>query len=367
MIRGSRQLGVLAMTAAAALLLAGCSDATRGASSIASPSATDNTSAAGSPQEAAQQQKLYAEAKKEGPVTFYCNWDVNTCNKMVSDYEAAFPGVKATADQMVSATISSRYAAEKAANAPTADVLTTSDYAFLQGMLAQGFTTPLNKAGIPGMADWPAQWWSNAVGSPIGAKGYPIGYNTNLVKGSDIPKTINDLLKPKWKGKIDGPAGGSVGTLAGYAVFVQDTKDFGNAMVHIVKKQQLKYVNGGDAPAISLMAAGEVSLMFPSSSNNILAEAQSGAPVSYVFPKVTAGNPIAWAINSRPTHPAGAKLFISFVTSQKEDIAVFPKTFGIEDRWLKPTGFTVIPPNPSFFSSVSEQQKIAKLLGQPLE
>ena len=30
----------------------------------------------------------------------------------------------------------------------------------------------------------------------------PIGYNTNLVKPEDAPKSFADLLDPKWKGKI---------------------------------------------------------------------------------------------------------------------------------------------------------------------
>jgi iron(III) transport system substrate-binding protein len=30
----------------------------------------------------------------------------------------------------------------------------------------------------------------------------PIGYNTDLVKAEDAPKSFADLLDPKWKGKI---------------------------------------------------------------------------------------------------------------------------------------------------------------------
>jgi ABC-type Fe3+ transport system substrate-binding protein len=30
----------------------------------------------------------------------------------------------------------------------------------------------------------------------------PIGYNTNLVKPEDAPKSFADLLDPRWKGKI---------------------------------------------------------------------------------------------------------------------------------------------------------------------
>ncbi len=29
-----------------------------------------------------------------------------------------------------------------------------------------------------------------------------VQYNTNFVKGSDVPKKIDDVLNPKWKGKI---------------------------------------------------------------------------------------------------------------------------------------------------------------------
>ena len=29
-----------------------------------------------------------------------------------------------------------------------------------------------------------------------------ITYNTNLVKGEDIPASMEDVFKPKWKGKV---------------------------------------------------------------------------------------------------------------------------------------------------------------------
>jgi iron(III) transport system substrate-binding protein len=365
MIRKSRKLGALAVTAAAALLLVGCSSSTPTATPTAAPSSSNSSLSSA---ESAQIQTLYAAARKEGPVVFYCFFVQVDCNKMAADYEAAFPGVQIQAVQNVSGTISSRYAAEKAAGAPTADVLSSSDYAFLQDMLAKGWTTPLNKDGIPGMSGWPAQWWSDAVGSPIGAKGYPIGYNTDLVKGKNIPKTISDLLNPKWKGKIIGPqANATVGQLAGYAVFVNDKKAFGDNMLKIVKNQGLRYVNGGMAPAAALLGAGEASIQFPGSADTFQSLMATGAPINYVFPKVTAGNPIAWGINSKPAHPAGAKLLIYFLTSQQEELSLWTSpAVGIEDRWLKPD-FTVIPTDPAFFEDKSAQQKMASLLGLSLQ
>ena len=41
----------------------------------------------------------------------------------------------------------------------------------------------------------------------------PIAYNTNLVKAEDAPKSFNDLLDPKWKGKIVKAHPGYSGTI----------------------------------------------------------------------------------------------------------------------------------------------------------
>ena len=41
----------------------------------------------------------------------------------------------------------------------------------------------------------------------------PIGYNTNLVKKEDAPKSFADLLDPKWKGKMVKAHPGYSGTI----------------------------------------------------------------------------------------------------------------------------------------------------------
>jgi ABC-type Fe3+ transport system substrate-binding protein len=104
-----------------------------------------------------------------------------------------------------------------------------------------------------------------------------IEYNTNLVKGADIPRRMNDVLNPKWKGKI-----ASTPYAAGLREFA--TPDFygREKMVEFTKKLS-KQIGGlmrcGEAERIT---SGEfLMLVFTCGGNDVNVLQRTGAPVGH--------------------------------------------------------------------------------------
>jgi iron(III) transport system substrate-binding protein len=103
-----------------------------------------------------------------------------------------------------------------------------------------------------------------------------IQYNTNFVKGNDIPRRMEDVLNPKWKGKI-----ASTPYAAGLREFA--TPDFygREKMVEFTKKLS-KQVGGlmrcGEAERIT---SGEfLMLVFTCGGNDAIVLQRTGAPVA---------------------------------------------------------------------------------------
>lgn len=102
-------------------------------------------------------------------------------------------------------------------------------------------------------------------------------YNTNLVKGSDVPRRMEDLLNPKWKGKI-----ASTPYAAGLREFA--TPDFygREKMVEFTKrlsKQIAGLMRCGEAERIT---SGEfLMLAFTCGGNDVNVLKRSGAPLGH--------------------------------------------------------------------------------------
>ena len=104
-----------------------------------------------------------------------------------------------------------------------------------------------------------------------------IQYNTNLVKGADIPRRMNDVLNPKWKGKI-----ASTPYAAGMREFA--TPDFyGREKIVEFTKKLSKQIGGlmrcGEAERIT---SGEfLMLVFTCGGNDVNVLQRTGAPIGH--------------------------------------------------------------------------------------
>jgi len=141
----------------------------------------------------------------------------------------------------------------------------------------------------------------------------PIGYNTNLVKPEDAPKSFADLLDPKWKGKIVKGHPDYSGTIL-TATF-QLARDLGWSYFEKLAEQNVMQVQSALDPPNKL-ALGERAVQADGASSDLLLLKEQGAPVEAAY--AVEGTPLITApsgvFQSAP-NPNAARLFQSFLFS----------------------------------------------------
>jgi len=135
-------------------------------------------------------------------------------------------------------------------------------------------------------------------------------YNTNAVKGADVPRRMNDVLNPKWKGKI-----ASTPYAAGLREFA--TPDFlGREKVVEFTKKLSKQIAGlmrcGESERIT---SGEfLMLAFTCGGNDVNVMKRSGAPLAHtVMEEGTVLHMRYAAIPKNSRSPNAAALLINYL------------------------------------------------------
>jgi iron(III) transport system substrate-binding protein len=141
----------------------------------------------------------------------------------------------------------------------------------------------------------------------------PIGYNTNLVKPEDAPKSFADLLDPRWKGKIVKGHPDYSGTI--FTATFQLARDLGWSYFEKLAQQNVMQVQSALDPPKKL-ALGESAVQADGVDSDLLLLKEKGAPVDAVY--ATEGTPLITApsgvFQSAP-NPSAARLFQSFLFS----------------------------------------------------
>src|SRR5262245_63031620 len=144
---------------------------------------------------------LIEAAKKEGKVAFYSAMDLTLAERLGRSFEAKFPGIAVRVERSGAERIFTRIGQEYASNIRTVDVVNTSDQAHCLVWKREGWLA----AYLPQEV---AQHYDSQFYDPDGLYVTtrilisPFGYNTNLVKAEEAPRSFADLLQPKWAGKL---------------------------------------------------------------------------------------------------------------------------------------------------------------------
>jgi iron(III) transport system substrate-binding protein len=149
-----------------------------------------------------------------------------------------------------------------------------------------------------------------------------LGYNTNLVKRGDAPKSYEDLLHPKWKSNmfLDDEA------YEWFAVLLRHMgREKGLQYMRNLAKQDLRMVRGRTAQS-QLLSAGERPLALVLSGHTVLDLKARGAPVEHVIldPYFAQANKLM--MSRHAPHPHAAALFIDWSLSEEGQSII--TTFG---------------------------------------
>jgi len=257
-------------------------------------------------------QKILEEgARKEGKLSFYTTG--TQAKYIVQAFEKKYPFIKVEAwranTREVVAKILEEYRAKKTAS----DIIGGTDAAGIvlrEASLLQPFYSPEVPYIEEGAVEKAPGGGVFSVGHFQSGRG--IGYNTKLIKKEALPKTYQDLLNPKWKGKmpIVGDWGGVVwmggilSTLGEDFVRKLAQQDF---IIHMVSARALN----------DMIVAGEYALSPTISDSHVAASKQDGAPVDWLALEPVACNLGQILLHKDALHPHAAMLFIDFDLSKE--------------------------------------------------
>ena len=140
---------------------------------------------------------------------------------------------------------------------------------------------------------------------------FTIAYNTRLVKPDEVPNSYEDLLHPRWVGKL--------------GIEASDTDWFGSIVKHMGEAKGLEFfrklaqmkpqMRTGHTLMAELVSSGEIPIAATIYNHNAERLAVNGAPIKWKALNPTFGRPNGVAVAKRAERPHAALLFIDFMLS----------------------------------------------------
>ena len=223
---------------------------------------------------------LIEAARKEGKVSYYSAHRAQRRRKAGQDCSRPnIPGISVRVERSGAERIFQRIAQEQASGINAVDVANSTDVSHYLDWKKNGWLAPYLPDDVA--KHFPAdQVDPDGMYATSCAWLEAIGYNTNLVKPEDAPKSYADLLDPKWQGKIvKGHPGYSGAILT--ATFVL-SRDLGWSYLEKLAQQKVMQVQSAGDPPKKIML-GERAVMADGNDYNLVLFKDQGKPVEAVY------------------------------------------------------------------------------------
>jgi ABC-type Fe3+ transport system substrate-binding protein len=255
-------------------------------------------------------------AKKEGEVVWYSTQIISQLVRpLAAAFEKKYPGVKVRYTRANAGEVAVKILNESHAGRVQVDVLDgTSTVVPLEheGYVLQW--QPEAAKAYPALYKDPAGYWvaSNLyINTP--------GFNTSLVPAGTEPKTYDDLLDPKWRGKMAWGALPSTSAAEGFigTVLAERGEEQGMAYLRAFSKQKVANVAASAREVLDQVIAGEYALALQIFNHHAVISAKKGAPVDWIKMEPATGSLSVIAIHKSAPHPNAAKLLVDFIISRE--------------------------------------------------
>lgn len=252
---------------------------------------------------------LEAGARSEGSLLVYTVGSQN--EPLMKRFREKYPFIRLEVFRAAAPDITRRILEEYKAKKPVADTIELNDGGtaiMREAGALQPLYSPEMRAFAEGAVEPGRQW----VSSYESYKG--LGFNTKYVSPDEAPKTLDDLLDPKWKGKM-ALATRAMPTWIG-GVLANKPESF----VRQLGKQDFTiYVMGGRAVA-NLVVSGESPLSPLIYNSHMFTSAGKGAPVQWrALDGVYANTNVVSVLKNAP-HPHAAMMMIDFMLSPEAQL-----------------------------------------------
>jgi ABC-type Fe3+ transport system substrate-binding protein len=260
-------------------------------------------------------QALVAAAKKEGQVTWYTTQIIDQFARPAAEaFEKEF-GIKVNYVRADSNAVALRILNEGRAGRVQADVFDGT--AAVAALKKENLVLKWEPDAV---AHWPANL-HDSEGYWAATNLYVLtpGYNTDLVPKGTEPKTWNDLLAPKWKGKMvwssNPTSSGGPGFIG--LVLAQLGQEQGMDYLRKLSAQKVTGVSFAARQVLDQVIAGEYSVALQIFDNHPVISAAQGAPCDWVPMNPAMGVFSVISVTKGAPHVAAGKLLVDFLTSRE--------------------------------------------------
>jgi iron(III) transport system substrate-binding protein len=254
-------------------------------------------------------QALIDAAGKEGTVVWYTSVDTSVAEAVAKKFEARYSGIKVDVNRSGSERVMQRVMQEAQSNVKAVDVIHTSDAGNFVELKDQKMLLKYTPASVEKYAsnfkgtDGYYFAWRSSMSVPA--------YNPKIINAQDTPKTWQDLLDPKWKGKMVSAHPSYSGTIVTWEAAI--TAAYKTDYLTALAKQDVMLVQSAADP-VTKVSSGERPLAINGTDYSYFMDKKKGNPVEVIYP--TDGSPLITspsAIATDAPHPSAAKLFTEWL------------------------------------------------------
>lgn len=280
---------------------------------------------------------LMEGAKKEGVIYHYGSINAPDNDELTRGFTKQYPFIEVRYTRLGAEQVVNRTVTEYRSGVPSADVISlrgTFMPELLDKKIIARYKSPMAAFLRPGFTD-PEGFMATTF-----ATGYAMIFNVTRVKPGEAPKSYEDLLHPRWKGRL---------------VLDQDAHDWFAGMIdlmgenkaaaflrRLVTEQGLK-LKRNHSLITQLTAAGEHDLFIDGYIHNAVEFKTKGAPVDFVFTNpAIVKPPSVIAITSKTARPHAAVLLLDYYLSKQAHEIMAHKqarwTTRADVKWLTEPG-----------------------------
>jgi iron(III) transport system substrate-binding protein len=253
---------------------------------------------------------LIKGAREEKEVMFYATTPVNQVAVLKKYFSARYPFVDLMHYYSPRQGILNKTLAEYRGNANLVDVVMT-DVSYGTILMKEGvsgaYSTPDVQRFVRGSYDSKGQWYTMYMLTTA------LVYNRNMVKPGEAPKTYQDLLDVKWKGKmIFDPEAAFMMAAMEQAWGKEKTRDY----LARLAKQDLIFRRGTTLTS-QLIAAGEQPIGVTVNAETTAEMRDKGAPLAFSVLPPRIIKPNGLFVAKKAPHPYAALLFTDWSLSEE--------------------------------------------------
>jgi iron(III) transport system substrate-binding protein len=254
--------------------------------------------------------QLYEKAKKEGKVTIYAPLSAQAMTVVPAGFMKRFPGVTVDHIDGTSDKLIARVLAELKGGKVLADVMSGA-LTYLPQILELKLVKPIV---VPEAAPYPAQVKGDTwVATDM--QFYIAGWNTNLVKKGEEPKSYEELANPKWKDSIMGEPR-DYQMLIGFAKRKYNSDDKAVDLFKKIAANQVEF-HRGHSQLAEFLVAGQRAVCFTCYSHHFPQRMKKGAPIQSLLTEGVGEIGGSVTVLKDAPHPNAAMLWVRWAVSEE--------------------------------------------------